>query len=255
MEQSRVLITGASSGIGAALAAALASHHTVMLTGRAAERLASVVATLPTGASAASLAGDIAEAAFRERLVDTAVRELGGLDVVINCAGVGATGYFDVDGPLHLRAMLELNLLAPIELVRKALPALRRSTHPMIVNIASIAGRRGIPGYSDYCATKFALCGWTEAVRAELAPFGIHMLLVCPGPTATAANANFLEDRLKVGEMKIREMSAETCAAHIVRAMSARRNELVLSSGGRILLLLNRWLPRLVDRMLALKTR
>lgn len=252
----RIIVTGASSGIGAALVRELSSHHKLLITGRSSERLKDVTAQLPpTAREVASLAGDIVNPEFRAQLVQEAVRRFDGIDVVINCAGLGATGYFDVDGPHHLRTMLELNLIAPIELIRAALPELRRSTQAMIVNVASVVGRRGVPGYSDYCATKFGLCGWSEAVRAELAPFRIHMLLVCPGATATAANSNLLEDRLNVAMKTNKQMSAQECAVGISHAISAKKNELVLSGGGRFLVLLNRWFPRLADRMLALKIR
>ncbi|MGD9600843.1 MAG: SDR family NAD(P)-dependent oxidoreductase [Gammaproteobacteria bacterium] len=254
MHDARILITGASSGIGAALARRLADRNRVLLTGRSEERLSRTAADL-SAPGVVTCAGDLLDPAFRAALVETAVRQFGGLDVVVNCAGVGATGYFDADGPHHLDALLRLNLIAPVELVRIALPHLRRGNAPMIVNVASVVGRRGVPGYSDYCATKFALCGWSEAVRAELAPLGIHVLLVCPGPTATSANENFLEDRLGIAGKPGPQMSADECARHIADAMDARRSELVIGGQARFLVALNRWFPRLADRMLALKTR
>lgn len=254
MHDARILITGASSGIGAALAARLAGDNRVFLTGRSPERLARSTAGL-TGPGAGSLAGDLVDPAFRSALVEAAVQRFGGLDAVVNCAGVGATGYFDTDGPHHLDTLLQLNLRAPVELVRDALPHLRQGVAPMIVNVASVVGRRGVPGFSDYCASKFALCGWSEAVRAELAPFGIHVLLVCPGPTSTSANENFLEDRLAIANKPGAQMRAEDCARHIADAMRARRNEIVIGAQARFLVWLNRCFPRLADRMLALKRR
>src|SRR5262249_57102561 len=80
-----------------------------------------------------------------------------------------------------------------------ALPHLVNGREPMLVNVSSILGRRGIPGCTEYCASKFALSGWSERLRAELAPYGVHVLLVCPGAIATELRANMVEDRRRFG--------------------------------------------------------
>jgi short-subunit dehydrogenase len=118
-----------------------------------------------------------------------------------------------------------------------------------------VIGRRGIPGASEYCASKFALSGWTEALRAELAPSGVHVLLVSPGSIATEFRANLLEDRVRMPWQSDRGMTPDRCAELIVRGMRRKRHEVVTTAGGKFLVWLNRLWPTLVDRVLANMTR
>ena len=90
---------------------------------------------------------------------------------------------------------MEVNFFGATELTRLALPHLRRGRQPMIVNVASVLGRRAIPGCVEYCASKFAMAGWSEGLRAELARQGMHVLLVCPGGVETEFDANMIEQR------------------------------------------------------------
>jgi short-subunit dehydrogenase len=247
----RAIITGASSGIGAALARALAAAKVrLVLAARAPEPLEALTRELrSSGAQIVAVPTDVTVPADRQRLIEQAVAAFGGIDILINNAGIGATGAFADASEERLRRLFEVNFFGATELTRRAIPLLRQGNSPMIVNIASIVGRRGLPGYSEYGASKFALVGWSEALRAELARHGIHVLIVCPGPTQTDFNSRMLEDRLPPQKFKM--MSAERCAALIVRAMQQRRNEVAMTFGGRLLLQLNRWLPRLVDRVMA----
>ena len=107
--------------------------------------------------------------------------------------------------------------------------------------------RRAVPGYTEYCSSKFAMCGWSEALRAELKLQGIHVLLVCPGLIATPFRDHQLEDRLHFKWQKPHSMSAERCAQHIVRAMRKRKNEVVITFDGKLLNWANRLAPRIVD--------
>src|SRR5262249_17526873 len=160
---------------------------------------------------------------------------------------IGASGYFESAGEQRMRRILEVNLFAPVELCRLALPyllgtsCLARSSQArplgpkgkMIVNIASILGRRGVPGYSEDCASKFALCGWSEAVRAELDPHHVHVCLICPGLIDTPFREHQIEDKLRNKWQKLRAMSAERCARKIVGAMRWRWSEQVITLDGR----------------------
>ena len=92
----------------------------------------------------------------------------GGLDLLVNNAGIGAQGRFAEADPARLRQIMEVNFFAPAEMTRAALPLLKQGRRPMIVNIGSILGHRGIPGTSEYCASKFAVQGFSESLRAEL---------------------------------------------------------------------------------------
>jgi short-subunit dehydrogenase len=248
----RVLVTGASGGLGAALAQELAAAGArLALAARSAERLEELARGLKArGGEALAVPADITAADQRRHLIDAAVAAFGGLDVLVNNAGIGATGAFADASEERLRRIFEVNFFAAAELTRRALPHLARGRDPMIVNISSVIGRCGYPGSSEYCASKFALSGWSDALRAELTGQGIHVLLACPGPVATDFAAHQLED--KIGPPKdVQPVSPEQCARLIVQAMRRRRPEVVIGAQGKLLLTLNRLFPRLVDRVLA----
>lgn len=244
----RVLLTGASTGIGAALAHRLATMGArLVLAARSRDRLEHVRSSLLSSAETHVISADVANATDRARLVGQAVEALGGLDVLINNAGVGANGFFLEGSEAVLRSVFEVNFFGTTELTRLALPYLVGGKQPMIVNVSSVIGRRAVPGYTEYCSSKFAVCGWTEALRAELQLDGIHVLLVNPGLIETPFRDNLLADKLRSRNDRGRGMSPERCAEIIVRAMQRRRNEVVITMGGKTLLWLNRLLPRLVD--------
>jgi len=244
----RAIVTGASSGIGHALSLRLTEQRVRMvLASRNQERLDPLAATIrERGGEAHVVPTDVADAGQRAHLIDAATAALGGLDILINNAGVGASGPFIEAGEERLRRIFEVNFFACTELTRLALPHLRQGRNPMIVNISSILGKRAIPGCVEYCASKFALQGWSEGLRAELALHGIHVLVVCPGTIETEFRAHLLEDRTQ-RRGRGRGMTADRCAALIVATMRARKNEVVLTAGAKTLAWLNRLAPRFVD--------
>ncbi|MBN9118599.1 MAG: SDR family NAD(P)-dependent oxidoreductase [Planctomycetes bacterium] len=185
-----VLVTGASRGIGRRAAERLAKlGATLALTARSADDLNKVVGELKgLGARADSFPGDLTRPEDRERIVAQTVERFGQLDVLINCAGVCSFGEFSTSSEEVVRKVLEVNFFAPAEMIRVAAPHLTRSfetSHdgwrPVIVNVASICGRWGIPSMSEHCASKHAFVGLTESLRAEFQRFGIDVLLVLPG--------------------------------------------------------------------------
>jgi short-subunit dehydrogenase len=117
----------------------------------------------------------------------------------------------------------------------------------MLVNVSSVLGRRAIPGCTEYCASKFALTGWSEGLRPELALRGIHVLVVTPGGIDTGFRSHLIEDRFRFGWQGRRGMSADRCARIIVRAMRRRRSEVVITAGAKLMLWLNRLSPPLVE--------
>ncbi len=170
----RILITGASQGIGKALAEAavgrgmkvLAAARSVSLLNELAQRARS------SGGILEVVQADVTCPADREKMVGAALQHFGGLDVLVNNAGIGATGHFaDVAGEC-LRKIMEVNFFGLTETTRAFLPLLKNGNRPAIVNISSIAGKRGIPARSEYSASKFAVQGFSEALRAELAKDG-----------------------------------------------------------------------------------
>jgi short-subunit dehydrogenase len=125
----------------------------------------------------------------------------------------------------------------------------------MIVNVSSIAGKRGIPARSEYSASKFAVQGFTEALRAEMARFEIDVLSVCPGLTATNFSQNMIENKARVPMDHLRSMTPETVAEKALAAMEKGKHEIILTGKGRMLVLVSRFFPRLVDRIAASKVR
>jgi short-subunit dehydrogenase len=190
---------------------------------------------------------DLTLADERARVVEFTTERLGALDLVINSAGVGATGHFDTHDPSVLRHLFEINVFALAELSLALLPLLRRGEQPSLINVGSIVARRGLPGRAEYTASKFAVAGFTESIRAEWSRYGIHVLLLNPGFTATEFERNLVIDTARYSVTKKRKMTADTVAKAALRAALRRRHELTLTLGGRLLLLANRLVPRFVD--------
>jgi short-subunit dehydrogenase len=191
-------------------------------------------------------AGDITDPGTRSSLVELASMRFGGLDLLINNAGVGAYGPFRAAGRDRLRTVLEVNFFATVEMTRLAIPLLAQGNEPMIVNVGSILGHRGIPWASEYCASKFAVQGFSEALRAELSADGIDVLVVSPGTTETDFNASAVE-RADMPWGERRGVPASVVADATVRAIKRGKHEIVPNSAGRWLLWLSRLSPRLVD--------
>jgi short-subunit dehydrogenase len=249
----RVAVTGASGGIGEALAVELAGRGArVLVTARREDRLAQLVTRLKSmGAEAASVVGDVTEDAVRRAIVERAQSQFGGLDVLVNNAGVGAFGRFDEVEPERLRRVMEVDFFAAVELTRLALPLLREGRTPAIVNIGSILGHRAIPLAAEYCAAKFAVRGFSESLRAELARDGIDVLVVSPGTTDTPFFENVIEMRSKLPWRKegVRQgATPQSVARAAIDALERGKSEIIPSVSGKLLVLANRIAPRLVDR-------
>ncbi|MBN2577880.1 MAG: SDR family NAD(P)-dependent oxidoreductase [Pirellulales bacterium] len=249
---SRALVTGASSGIGRAVVVELAREGVMVLAvARREERLQSLVqetAALP--GKVLTLAGDVTDPAVRQRAMELVQAEYGGLDLLLNNAGVGAMGRFEDADPQRLRRIMEVNFFALAEMIRLALPLLKQGRRPMIVNVSSILGRRGVPYNSEYCASKFAVTGFSESLRTELVLHGIEVLLVDPGTTETEFFDRVLEQTEKPKWPEHRPVSAEAVARAILRGIRRGRHEIVPYRWGKVLLWLNRLAPRWVDRLM-----
>jgi short-subunit dehydrogenase len=187
--------------------------------------------------------------------MDKVVEHFDCLDVLINNAGVASFGHFANSSEAILRQIMEVNFFAPAELIRLAVPILDQGQQPAIVNIASMCGRRGLPAWPEYSASKFALCGLTEALRGEMARFDINVLLVLPGLTRSDFGRHLLRNE---GRMRIdfnHGMPVEDVAARILLALRKNRTETVLGWEARWILRANRFFPRLVDRMMGRRVR
>jgi short-subunit dehydrogenase len=247
----RVLITGASQGIGKALAAEAARRGArVLAAARSVDLLDELARSVRTsGGSLETVQADVTRAEDRQRMVEAAQRHVGGLDVLVNNAGIGATGHFAEVSPERLRAIMEVNFFGLTETTRACLPLLKQGRTPAIVNISSIAGKRGIPARSEYSASKFAVQGFSESLRAELAKDGIDVVVVCPGLTQTNFSKNMLEQKARLQMDHLRGMTPEAVANATLRALERGTHEVCLTLSGRLLVLVSRFLPGFADRV------
>jgi len=177
-------ITGATRGLGADIAAAaLKAGDRVVATGR--QRAALSDRLGPDNERLLSLALDVGDAAQAQAAVAAAVARFGTIDVLVNNAGYGHIGYFEEASTADIAAQFDTNVFGLFNVTRAALPAMRAARRGHVFNLSSTAGIRGIAAGSLYCATKFAVEGFSEALAQELEPFGIHVTIIEPGPFRT----------------------------------------------------------------------
>lgn len=181
-----VLITGASSGIGAATALALAEHFRLVLVARRKDRLLEVVNQVhQLGGQAYAVAADLTGNGVPDGVVEESVTRCGGIDAVINNAGVFRTAAVGAINQEHIDELWKLNVLAPMLLVRAALPHLRGRHGGWIINVSSTVVENTFTGCGVYTATKAAIEGWSRVLREELRGTNVRVGVVAPGPTDT----------------------------------------------------------------------
>jgi short-subunit dehydrogenase len=227
-----ILVTGASRGIGRRTALALAAHGPrLAVTARSVGELDTLVAELKAaGAEAQAFPADLTDPAARERLIAGVVTRFGGLDVLINAAGVASFGEFAGSTPAILRTVTEINFFVPAELTRLAVPHLTRSRQggyrPAVLTVASLCGRVGIPSLPEHCGSKHALVGLCEALRGEFARFGIDVLLVLPGVVRSDdLNRHLLRNDGRIYLDFDGAQRPESAAAAVVRSLIRNRAE------------------------------
>lgn len=249
IQGARILITGASQGIGRALAEMAALRGAKVLAAARNDELLRELAehVRAKGGTLETVQADVTSADDRRKMVEAAQAKFGGLDILVNNAGIGATGHFADGGADRLRKIFEVNFFGLTETTRALLPMLKQGHKPAIVNISSIAGKRGIPARSDYSSSKFAVQGFSEALRAELAKDGVDVLVVCPGLTQTNFSQNMIEQKALVQLDHLRGMSPEEVADHTLRAVEKGTNEICLTFKGKLLVLVSRFLPSIAD--------
>jgi short-subunit dehydrogenase len=253
----RMLITGASQGIGRSLAVAAGARGVkVLAAARSAELLQALATEVgATGGMLKTVQADVTSPSDRQKMVSAAMEHFGGLDLLVNNAGIGATGHFADVAPERLRQIMEVNFFGLTETTRVFLPLLKKGHKPAIVNISSIAGKRGIPARSEYSASKFAVQGFSEALRAELAKDGVDVLVVCPGFTATNFSRNMIEQKALIQYDHLRGMTPEQVARATLRAIEKGKNEIHLTFQGKLVALVSRFLPSIADRIARKKVR
>jgi len=195
--------------------------------------------------------GDISDAGLQQTLITTCVDSFGGIDCVINNAGIGAIGRFDQADSERLRKVFDVNFFAVAELTRQCLPHLEQGNDSLIVNVGSVLGHRAAPLKSEYSASKFALHGFTDALRAELWSSSIDVLLASP----STINSPFFDaciDNDGGSNGKARSaMTPEYVAGKIIQAMVKRKHEIIIPFSGKLLVWLDRMIPSIANRLVA----
>ncbi|MEA9393268.1 SDR family oxidoreductase [Acerihabitans sp. TG2] len=245
----RILLTGASGGIGRALSMELANHEaSLFLHGRDVKVLDSIRRTLPYPERHQIIDGDLGSVKDRV-LLQSVIARNGGIDILINNAGTCRFAWLKDQSEDHIAEQLSLNIQVPVLLSRAMLPYLNNPG--IIMNIGSSFGGIGYPGYSIYCASKFALRGFSEALGRELASTGINVLYFAPRATRTplnTASVNALNSAL--GN---RVDSAEWVAQQAVLALSKEHKRLWLGWPEKIFVKINALFPHVVDNAIAKK--
>jgi len=251
-EDKRVLITGASGGIGRALVAMLLDEGAhVLLSGRDHEALSAVVQGHAERERTAVFSADLTRASDRAALCDFASRWRGGINVLINNAAVNDFSLLRSQSAESLEVAIATNLVAPIDLCRRLSACLERSETAHIVNIGSVFGSIGFAGNSVYCATKFGLRGFSEALRRELANTSIQVHYFAPRATRTAFNSDLVNDMNEA--LGNASDDPAQVARSIVGALQADQVECVIGWPEKFFARLNALLPRLVDAALLQK--
>ncbi len=253
LSKKRVVITGASSGIGWHLALQLAEEAAeIVACARREERLAELKRQIESaGGRCLTVPGDITDSQTRAKVLETCQRELGGLDVLINNAGIGAMGRFDEADSKRMREIFEVNFFAIADMIRESLPLMKQGSQPIIVNISSVLGHRAAPLKSEYCASKFALHGFSDSIRAELAQNQIDILLVSPSTTDSEFFDQAIEDSTNKNWKKGGAMPPEVVAAKTIRAIKKGKHEIILTHGGRFIVWMDRLIPGIANRVMA----
>jgi short-subunit dehydrogenase len=244
---SNILITGACGGIGGAIARQMAARGaSLILVDRDSERTEQMAADLrATGAKALALCGDLTEAAVPPRLVADAIRLIGGIDILINCAGVQNFGFFADESAADTTTLFNVNTIAPINLINAVLPHMLAKKQGQIVNLGSIFGSIGFPCFASYSASKFALRGFSEALRRELKDSGVGITYVAPRFTKTPFNRSVVTRMANA--LKMNQDEPEHVAASIIDAIEHDHLDRYLGWPEKLFVRINSIFPRLVD--------
>jgi short-subunit dehydrogenase len=243
----RTLLTGAGSGIGRSLALALGAQGArLVLVGRNEKKLSEVAREIVhAGGYALTLPEDLSLPERHEPLVFSAATRLGGIDLLINNAGVSSFGEYAQENPADIDNLINTNITAPLLLTRAVLPRMLSAKYGRIVNVGSILGSIGFPHFAAYSASKFALRGFSEALRRELSGTGVGVTYVAPRTTRTAFNSDALYKISAESGSAVDDPA--TVAAIILEAITQDRDEIYIGWPEKLAVRLNALLPRLVS--------
>lgn len=249
LERPAVVITGASSGIGEACAYRFAaSGARLALLARRENRLREVAERARTmGGEAHVVPVDLTGTDAAPRAIAEAERALGSIDVLVNNAGFGLYAPIESVPRGDLERLFAVNTFAPLAAIQAVLPAMRRRGRGHIINVSSVVGKRALPMTGAYGASKYALHGFSDALRVELRGTGVHVSVICPGFTATEFSDKVLDYGAERGRPRSGAMTPEAVADVIFDCVRRPRPEVLLTGKGKTLAWLQRLSPKLTD--------
>ena len=252
-----VIVTGASRGLGRRIATRLASRGAkVAVVGRTQSDLDSVAKEIQkSGGVAESIPADLTDPEARKHVVRAVQKRFDGIDALVNAAGVAAHGPFESGSETVLRMVMEINFFAAAEMIRLCVPFLIESAashhQPVVMNVASVVGRFGIPGVSEHSASKHALIGLTESLRCEFVRFGIDVLVAAPSIVKTDdPGAHLLRNEPLVPIDFSKGMDPDDVAEQFIAAMERNKTETYIGKEAWWVNLGRRLGPRVLRKMM-----
>ncbi len=249
-----VVITGASSGIGKALAEEMAKRGAnIVLAARQYVTLCEITANLQSKYAIRALAvqADVSKEEDCKAMVNQALLTFGKIDILINNAGLSMRALFNDLDIAVLKNLMDVNFWGTVYCTKYALPEILK-TSGSIVGVSSIAGYRGLPGRTGYSSSKFAMNGFLESLRTELLKTGVHVMVACPGfTTSNIRVAALAKDGSSHGETSMEEgkmMSAAEVAARICDGIGSRKRTLIMTRQGKLAVWVNKLFPAFADK-------
>ena len=223
-----VLITGASSGIGRCLAIDFAKLGAVVIgCGRSQQRLDTTLTEVRRASpSSTMIPCDVGNRQEVQSMVAKVLADFGKIDILINNAGIGMRKPFAETSVDTIEEIMRINYFGMVYCTHAALPSMIARGGGHIVNISSVAGIIGTPNLSGYCASKFAMNGFSESLYYELKPLGIHVSVICPGPVRTDFNRSFADIKPKSPGFLM--LAPETVSRLVIRAIARKKFEVVM---------------------------
>ena len=248
-----VIITGASSGIGLAAARAFAHKGAkVVMAARRLDKLLEIDKELSSITEILSVKTDVSSESDCKNLIEQAIARFGRVDILVNNAGISMRAMFlDLDLSV-IKRLMDVNFWGTVYCTKYALPHILK-THGSIVGVISIAGFKGLPARTGYSSSKFAIYGFLDTLRVEHLKDDLHVMIFAPGFTASNIREEALvSDGSRQGETPRDEasmMTADECARHLIKGIEKRKAQIVLTPVGKLTVILNKFFPRLVDKL------
>ena len=253
MKDKVVIITGASSGIGEACAIAFANKGAkVVLAARNMDKLKEVEEKIrEIGAEVLSVKCDVSIQEECKNLTEQTITKFGEIDILINNAGISMRAVFNDMELDVMEKIMAINFFGAVYCTKFALPHILKNKGS-VVGVSSIAGYVGLPARTGYSASKFAMQGFLEALRTENLRNNLHVMIACPGFTASnIRNTALSSDGSVQGESPRDEqkmMTSEEVAQYIVKGIEKRKRTLVLTGQGKLVVFLSKWFPSFVEK-------